>query len=513
MLNHSIPKEVTFIFRVMKYFLILIGVIFIQKVALSQQLYNSQLTDYPAYEVVGIETSNNVLVVAWMEDDSLITDPDTVSAMDKVTALKVSNDGGLTWSTKRIFDDTTRNTNANPTLASDDNGVIYLIKMSVDGPPNPNKGTLDFYRSIDDGKSWSQVKKVVPASNLGFADKPWLIAKGNGELFLVYTDFMRQSPDSDAKFMRSLDSGKTWSSPVSLSTGATVGPSINFGPNNEILVCWATSPNSDGAIYFTKSTDNGLTFQTPVAVTSPPVPGWTVTEIISSSNNNQITIVFHSTHYLGFVGSISSIDGGVSWASPNFHSNSGNLISGDIDTAGSIHILYNELFNGISQNTLIASSMDSGTTFSMPTSLYQTAPLPVSGLDKYIGAYQSLICSKNSDIKHAFWIDWSDNKFYLNYSAWPRSPSFSIKDDFSKSSGVEVFPNPFNAEVSIVSNGLIPGITYNISNSIGVSLLNGVVKERGKLKLNLLNLPKGIYILQLLDSEDKIHYSSKLIKN
>lgn len=493
----------------MKSLFIVVCTFLIYNHSFSQQIYTKQLTDYPVYEVIGIETSNNVLVAAWMEDDSTLANPDTTNGLNKITVLKLSNDGGLTWSAKQVFDNPARNTNANPTLASDDDGVIYLVQMSVDGPPNPNIGTLDLYRSIDDGKTWSPAKVVVPFSISSWPDKPWLIAKGSGELFLVYTDVLRQNQD-DTKFMQSLDSGKTWSAPVSLSTGETVGPSISFGFNNEILISWATS---DGPMYFTKSTDNGLTFQTPIKVTTGTVPGWSVTELISSASSSHITVVFHDTHALGPAGSVSSVDGGVNWANPIFHTSSGNLISGDVDTAGNIHIVYNETYNTAKMNTYTVSSSDSGKSYSSPVSLYKTTPSPVPLLNKYIGAYQTLVCSKKSDVKHAFWIDWEDNKYHLNYSSWPKSPSFGVEARLLKDYGIEVFPNPVSKDVSFIGENVLPGTIYYLSNSSGVHLAGGIVREEGELRLNLDYLPKGIYFLVLIDKVDGTLYQSKLIKD
>lgn len=90
-------------------------------------------------------------------------------------------------------------------LAQDDVGRVYV---STTGIPN-----VEVYRSDDDGETWirpglptrpplSGVVDVAPV-----ADRPWLAARGDGEVMLIHYDFGRTYSES---CVYSTDAGETW---------------------------------------------------------------------------------------------------------------------------------------------------------------------------------------------------------------------------------------------------------------------------------------------------------------
>ena len=144
----------------------------------------------------------------------------------------------------------------------DNTGVIWVATYA---PSNPGESSTD-------GSKY--VRTVVLASNtfgLGsFNDKTNLaVDPSTGNVYAAWSDF-HGSGCNEILFSRSTDHGATFSSPLKISSGicGNQGPSIAIGPSGQVYVGWEAStggalsaaPGAVNGAGFAASTDFGDTF-------------------------------------------------------------------------------------------------------------------------------------------------------------------------------------------------------------------------------------------------------------
>ena len=181
----------------------------------------------------------------------------------------ISNDGGQTW-TEKILNSNYR-VYGDPCLICDDSGNIYYFHLSypvsgswidrivcqssTDGGQN---FTLDTYAGLNPPKK---------------QDKEWAtFDPTTGNIYLTWTQFdeygvNNPNKQSNILFSKSTDEGQTWSSPLQInevpgncadSSHTVEGAVPAVGPNGEIYVSWAGILG----LVFDKSTDGGQTWLT-----------------------------------------------------------------------------------------------------------------------------------------------------------------------------------------------------------------------------------------------------------
>ena len=86
-----------------------------------------------------------------------------------------------------------------------------------------------------------------------------------GNLYLVATEGIEDSQNtSNIIFTRSMDDGSTWQPPIRISSPTSRGPSLVVGPDGTVCVTWVDY--ALGQVLISRSTDHGATFQPPVLV-------------------------------------------------------------------------------------------------------------------------------------------------------------------------------------------------------------------------------------------------------
>jgi hypothetical protein len=144
---------------------------------------------------------DSVVAVVW-EDR---TNPDPFGTPDNRLRIKVSTNGGASFGAAKtlasgeVFD---------PAVAIGD-GVIYF---AYDKDQSGSARELRIRRSLDDGANWGA--PVTLANNL--FDHPVLTAEGS-HVYVSYSA-QRSNPSRHwARYVRSLNKGASWSSPINLS--------------------------------------------------------------------------------------------------------------------------------------------------------------------------------------------------------------------------------------------------------------------------------------------------------
>lgn len=244
-----------------------------------------------------------------------------------------STDGGLTWSQpiQLIRDDSLFQFNDKNSQTADpfDSNFVYGIwdrsrfpsdkreVHSISGFPRSFRSDAIFTRTTNGGASWEPARSIwTPKANqFGIGHQIAVVRAGPhaGRLVDLFTLFHGSGANKKGQELAVLisdDRGVTWSDPISvtktipgfvsdpddgtpLRTGDIL-PDIGAGPGGELYAVWqeATLAPSGSAIAFSKSTDGGTTWSTPVRVnTRPDVQAFTPT--VEALANGTIAV----THY------------------------------------------------------------------------------------------------------------------------------------------------------------------------------------------------------------------------
>ncbi|MGA9115307.1 MAG: FlgD immunoglobulin-like domain containing protein [Bacteroidota bacterium] len=181
------------------------------------------------------------------------------------TGVYWSLDGGLTWSG---FDQPPagNGNSGDPAAVIDRDGRFFVGSIA----DNDGQGVM---RSTDGGATWSYFQVSNPNGSL--LDKNhFMVDNGpasphQGNLYSAWTDFGQPDPNP-IEFARSTNHGTSWVNEQNISgtimTASEFGQGVNLqtGPQGEVYAAWSinlgTSPYTEQAIGFNRSTDGGVTW-------------------------------------------------------------------------------------------------------------------------------------------------------------------------------------------------------------------------------------------------------------
>ena len=192
-----------------------------------------------------------------------------------------SSDGGNTW-LRVPTENPDKRIEGDDAVAFGNDGIAYHSYISFYGSWDYNwkQQSSGIYvdASKDGGKNWHQRSVVVDHINTSspMEDKPYVVvdnsagSKYKNNVYLAWTHFAKygsynHADSSQIYFSRSIDSGKTFSTPMRISdTGGDCIDSSNtvegaitaIGPNGEAYVVWA----GPTGLVMTESLDGGKTF-------------------------------------------------------------------------------------------------------------------------------------------------------------------------------------------------------------------------------------------------------------
>jgi len=171
---------------------------------------------------------------------------------------KQSLDGGTTWGV-----DTALTADASwserPTVVADGSTVHVAWYDGRLGPPR-----IFYKKSLDNGATWGADVSLTPAA--GVAYHPSMVVSGS-TVHVAWTDM---SAGPQIYYTRSLDSGTTWETQQNITPSAPAAGK-NFASiaasGSDVHVAWMDY-RGEPRIYYTRSQDNGVTWDTDKAITS-----------------------------------------------------------------------------------------------------------------------------------------------------------------------------------------------------------------------------------------------------
>jgi hypothetical protein len=144
-------------------------------------------------------------------------------------------------------------------VASRSTSNLYVVWEHIPG----NNGEIFFTRSTDSGQTFE--KPIVIGNNSGLNGFPQIaLSENNTNVYVVWHD-----AQNGIMLGRSSDDGSTFETAISLSdkNKDSQNPQIVVSQDNNVYVAWQSNPQGrNGEIVFTRSTDNGTSFENPVSL-------------------------------------------------------------------------------------------------------------------------------------------------------------------------------------------------------------------------------------------------------
>ncbi len=447
--------------------------------AIAQVFNPVRLNNRKTTELECVQTPKGIFVAALMNTNM------TTGPTDATTTVFRSTDNGATWdSTLHISIDSIFDRTGDPVLAVDSSGVVYLTVMKVINS-TPWVGNLWVYRSFDDGKNWKLIAK--PYVDSGLADYPNMIARGNGEVLISYTNYHANFTPI-VEFIRSTDSGRTWSKPIEIkksgSPGMAVGSDLNWIQGNQCMVAYGDYGASILQVSTTK--DDGKSWSPVRQVTT--INSFCVNKVVASDKFDYFGVLSHQPHAPGTPVYYSySVDGGAAW-NVQILETRGAYSEGLIDLHGDIHVIYSQ-YIGNSFQLMYRYSTDKGVHFSSPLRLFSGS----KKTDISFGEYQSLIKDKDGLLRVTF-VDGGDD--FTTKQIIFRPMLSSVEDAIADKNTPQVYPNPVSTMLHIRSPYGVTGCKYELYDLNGTSVLSGSIDETTQ-QIDCSLLASGMYIVHV----------------
>jgi hypothetical protein len=216
----------------------------------------------PQLPNIAIDKSGNIL----------ITFLDTGQANFPLFAVR-STDGGASFSAPAQISQANETLNISPNrgglVAFDSGGAAYVLYNSA--PVGVSGATAQIMLAVAAaGQSFATPKLISNKDVSAFS--PQLAVDKNNNLLLSFYYRMSsasQPNNREITFVRSSDKGNTFSLPLNLSNnlGQSTNPFLIPDSSGNLNIVWEdTTGNSNGDIFFSRSTDGGATFGPPVNV-------------------------------------------------------------------------------------------------------------------------------------------------------------------------------------------------------------------------------------------------------
>jgi hypothetical protein len=136
-------------------------------------------------------------------------------------------------------------------------------------------------KSTDGGKTWTMPASISPGFPLGGAYSAPIVVEPDGTLDVLYwghptdSDTLAVGPGSEY-FTRSSNGGANWSSPVAVGPGAGsialptwwIDGSLAVDSGGDLYAAWDTQAGATDTAWLASSTDGGQTWSAPLRVTS-----------------------------------------------------------------------------------------------------------------------------------------------------------------------------------------------------------------------------------------------------
>jgi ribosomal protein L31 len=167
---------------------------------------------------------------------------------------KRSTNGGETWgSVKRLT--WNKDASSYPAIAVDSSNTIHTIWHDY----TPGNWEIYYKRSTDGGVSWGKIRRLTWSSNESC--RPAIAIDSSDNIHAVWYD--ASVGDDKIYYKRSTNGGVTWDSTKRLTWNAANSntPAIAVDSSNGIHLSWIDYTPGNAEIFYKRSTNNGVTWE------------------------------------------------------------------------------------------------------------------------------------------------------------------------------------------------------------------------------------------------------------
>lgn len=389
----------------------------------------------------------------------LLTGGNDYNCSSSLQGFYASSNGGSTWNHNCLPTLPGGSGDGDPTVGYDLNGHAFAGGIGVDG-----SGVLNIVvsRSLNNGTTWTPVVLAVkPLFSGGSCDKDWMQIDTNpgsphaNSIYISNTQF-DPSSNSEITVTHSNDFGKTWTT-AAVDTKQIYPGSVDqftdlaIGKDGTVYVSWQRCPATGSAgdcggttasMMFSKSTDGGTTWSTPVVMTQVKltpdncgfgfygcvpntdervsnIPAIDVDNSSGSNAGKLYAVVYNWTGNQMQVEVVSSADGGVTWGTPVKVAPSGT--PGDeffpwltVSRQGYVGVSWLDRRNdpsNLSYEAFAAVSTDGGSSFGTNEQLTSTPSNPDN--DGFGGTFMGDYTG-NYWRGNVLWVSWMDTSSGVN---------------------------------------------------------------------------------------------------
>jgi hypothetical protein len=216
--------------------------------------------------------------------NQLLSGGNDYNCTSSLQGFYASSNGGTTWNHTCMGTLSGQFGEGDPGVGYDLNGVAYITGIDS---PNGVTGEIVFEKSTNNGGTWSAPAIAVhPFFSGGLTDKDWLQIDTNASsphknaLYISVTQFDSSQTHDTITVTHSTNGGSTWTT-KQVDTTQTLTSQVDqfsdlaVGKDGTVYVTWLRCPPTGTAgdcggttskMYFSKSTDGGNTWSTPVVL-------------------------------------------------------------------------------------------------------------------------------------------------------------------------------------------------------------------------------------------------------
>jgi len=229
------------------------------------------LVNNPGADATAQKTQSETTIVLTGANSAVASFNDSGSFLGGVnsfTGYSTTTDMGTTWTDRGNVPLLGDQNFGDPVLArSAATGTVFLSTLA--GGANG----MNIFRSTDSGVTWSSLANGAPTASSNNTDKEWITVdnfagSGNGNVYHAYRDF---GGPNGIYFTRSTNDGVSFSNPLLIASGASgnvQGAFVFVGADHAVYVGYYDAAPTPDRIAIKKSTDQGVTFASAVGVSN-----------------------------------------------------------------------------------------------------------------------------------------------------------------------------------------------------------------------------------------------------
>ncbi len=396
-----------------------------------------------------------------------------------------STDEGITWrdATRLTFNNAT---SLLPSISAE--GPVVHVVFQDDRYGN----TEIFYKSSPDaGISWSPDIRLTNFS--GSSRNPAVTSNGSN-IHVVWRD--SRDGNYEIYYKRSTNLGVTWQTDTRLTNnfGDSYNPSIALS-GSLVHIVWQDDQHGNCEIYYKRSLDGGNNWGNESRLTNNIGISYNPVVSVSSSVLHVLFRDSRDGEYDIFY--LNSLDNGISWGSERrlTHNTADSLVFTVAASDTAVHMVWEDVRDG-NYEIYYKRSIDEGATWETDTRLTNS---PGFSFYAFVALSESAV--------HALWYDNRDgnNEIYYkrnltdNIPITIQNPVTAKPDEFSLSQN---YPNPFNPKTvirySLSENRFTELKVFDAQGREAATLVNETQNAGNyEIEFNGNNLPSGIYFYRI----------------